>query len=220
MAPRSALDTAVDREEGSVELPVSIAKSGYVRKRPGRRGRRNVETVNIAAQRKAIRATATQPLDDDESLVMEIEMTEDGKPVDPKLLGVAQLLSHVPTNRSECVNGIRPCPFARCKHHLYLDVNSETGSIKLNFPDLDLWEMRETCALDVADRGGMILEEVGDILNVSRARIQQIESKSIEKARETARALGLDHFLAFLDGQVTANDGSFFPNTAIDGEEE
>ena len=42
--------------------------------------------------------------------------------------------------------------FVSCKHHLYLDVNPATGSIKLNFPDKEIWELEHTCALDVAER--------------------------------------------------------------------
>src|SRR5258708_32925716 len=52
-----------------------------------------------------------------------------------------------PKSRSECVEGIRPCPFASCKHHLYLAVTSRTGAIKLNCPDLDVWERPETSPL-------------------------------------------------------------------------
>src|ERR1700678_3132212 len=59
-----------------------------------------------------------------------------------------------PQTRADCANGERPCPFVSCKHHLFLDVSARTGAIKLNFPDLEVWEMTETCALDVADRGG------------------------------------------------------------------
>ena len=36
-----------------------------------------------------------------------------------------------------CQQDHRPCPWVACKHHLYLDVNPETGSIKMNFPDKD-----------------------------------------------------------------------------------
>ena len=60
-----------------------------------------------------------------------------------------------PKTRAECANGIRPCPFVSCRHHLYLDVNEEKGSLKINFPDLHVWELTETCSLDVADRGGI-----------------------------------------------------------------
>ncbi len=69
-----------------------------------------------------------------------------------------------PKLRVECADGPRPCLFVSCKHHLYLDVNPETGSVKLNFPDKEVWELEETCALDVAERGGFTLEEVGEIL--------------------------------------------------------
>jgi hypothetical protein len=86
-----------------------------------------------------------------------------------------------PRSRSECVNGERPCPFVSCKHHLYLDVSARTGAIKLNFPDLEVWEMAETCALDVADRGGTTLEEVGAIMNLTRERIRQVEVKALAK---------------------------------------
>jgi hypothetical protein len=86
-----------------------------------------------------------------------------------------------PRARSECAGGERPCPFVSCKHHLYLDVSAKTGAIKLNFPDLEVWEMNETCALDVADRGGTTLEEVGAIMNLTRERIRQVEVKGLAK---------------------------------------
>ena len=88
-----------------------------------------------------------------------------------------------PKHRVQCCEVERPCPFVSCKHHLYLDVNPETGSIKLNFPDLEVWEMKETCALDVADRGGITLEEVGEILNLTRERIRQVEVRGLLKLK-------------------------------------
>ncbi|MGH7329329.1 MAG: sigma factor-like helix-turn-helix DNA-binding protein [Polyangiaceae bacterium] len=86
-----------------------------------------------------------------------------------------------PRTREECVNGARPCPFVSCKHHLYLDVSARTGAIKLNFPDLEVWDMNESCALDVADRGGTTLEEVGAIMNLTHERIRQVEVKGLAK---------------------------------------
>ncbi len=86
-----------------------------------------------------------------------------------------------PYTRSDCRTAARPCPWVSCKYHLYLDVVPQTGGIKLNFPDLEVWEMTETCALDVADRGGITLEEVGTLLNLTRERIRQVESSGIEK---------------------------------------
>ena len=86
-----------------------------------------------------------------------------------------------PLTRAECVNGPRPCPYISCKYHLYLDVSPRTGSIKLNFPDLDPWEMPMSCALDVADSGGSTLEDVGAIMNLTRERIRQLEVKALSK---------------------------------------
>ena len=86
-----------------------------------------------------------------------------------------------PVTRADCAGGARPCPFVSCKHHLFLDVSARTGAIKLNFPDLEVWEMSETCALDIADRGGTTLEEVGAIMNLTRERIRQVEVKGLAK---------------------------------------
>jgi hypothetical protein len=86
-----------------------------------------------------------------------------------------------PKKRSECVDGPRPCPHVACRHHLYLDVNPHTGTIKLNFPDLEVWELAVSCALDVADVGGTPIERVGDFLNVTRERIRQIETQALAK---------------------------------------
>jgi hypothetical protein len=57
-----------------------------------------------------------------------------------------------PTNRSECKDGPRPCPWISCRHHLYLDVDDETGAIKVNFPGL---ERRD--ADEVAERFGLLM---------------------------------------------------------------
>lgn len=88
-----------------------------------------------------------------------------------------------PLTRGECRDQPRPCPWVSCKFNLYLDVNPETGSITLNFPDLEPWELRETCVLDVAERGGLTLEEVGDILNLTRERIRQLEVRGLLKLK-------------------------------------
>ncbi|TVR01483.1 MAG: DNA-binding protein [Deltaproteobacteria bacterium] len=117
----------------------------------------------------------------------ELEEAED-------ILGAVEHLR--PSTRSECVDGPRPCPWVSCKFHLYLDVNPESGSIKLNFPDREVWEMSETCALDIADRGGITLEEVGEILNLTRERIRQVE------------ALGLDKLQSEYDELLGNEDGS------------
>ena len=91
-----------------------------------------------------------------------------------------------PTTRAECAEMERPCPFVSCKYHLYIDVHPVRGSIKINFPDVEVWEMTDTCALDIADRGGITLEEVGEIMNLTRERVRQLETQGL------ARLQGLD----------------------------
>lgn len=104
-----------------------------------------------------------------------------------------------PRSRQECVNGPRPCLFVACKHHLYLDVNPETGSIKVNFPDKEVWELQETCALDVAQRGGVTLEEVGDMLNLTRERVRQVEVAGLSKLQHYAKD---EELKIFLEGEL------------------
>jgi hypothetical protein len=107
--------------------------------------------------------------------------------VDPELEEVIrEIEARRPRSRADCASGQRPCMFISCKHHLYLDVNPSTGSIKLNFPDREVWELDETCALDVADRGGITLEEVGTIMNLTRERIRQVETRGLLKLRAIA----------------------------------
>lgn len=80
-----------------------------------------------------------------------------------------------PKTRGECANGPRPCPFVSCRHHLYLDVSAKTGSIKFNFPDLEVWEMKESCALDVAERidNQLATDKLAERLNITRERVRQ-----------------------------------------------
>ena len=107
--------------------------------------------------------------------------------MDPELEAITrEIEARRPRSRAECASGARPCMFISCKHHLYLDVNPSTGSIKLNFPDKEVWELAETCALDVADRGGITLEEVGSIMNLTRERIRQVETRGLLKLRAIA----------------------------------
>lgn len=99
-----------------------------------------------------------------------------------------------PKTRADCLKMGRPCLFVACRHHLYLDINPETGSVKLNFPGREVWELEHTCALDVAEQGGITLEEVGDILNLTRERIRQLESSGLKKIREAAEEFELDAY--------------------------
>ncbi|MFB6372002.1 MAG: sigma factor-like helix-turn-helix DNA-binding protein [Bradymonadaceae bacterium] len=84
-----------------------------------------------------------------------------------------------PDKRENCPD-VRPCPFVSCQYHLYLSV-TDAGSIKYNFQELDPSELRPSCALDMAEQGGMTLREIGDCVGLTRERIRQIEQEAIDK---------------------------------------
>lgn len=101
----------------------------------------------------------------------------------------AELMDELrPRIRADClpggINEQRPCPWYGCKYHLGLDINEDTGSLSVR----DVDNMPHTCDLDVAEIGaepgsghgsGITLEEVGDILDVTRERARQIEVQAL-----------------------------------------
>jgi DNA-directed RNA polymerase sigma subunit (sigma70/sigma32) len=82
-----------------------------------------------------------------------------------------------------------------CRHHLYLEVDDDCGSIKFNHPDVhpdEMEKMGDTCALDVAEREeGRVgfepkvlpLEVVGAHLGLTLERARQIEEESLLELR-------------------------------------
>lgn len=98
-----------------------------------------------------------------------------------------------PRKRSECIDGIRPCPYVGCRYHLYTDV-SHTGGLKINFPDVEPWDLTWSCALDIADAADLAqqnvtLESVGRVLNITRERVRQVESRALARANARLREL-------------------------------
>jgi hypothetical protein len=77
-----------------------------------------------------------------------------------------------PKTRGDCleggVNEGRPCPWIGCRYNL-----AEADPKK------------HTCALDVADEGGVTLEEVGELMGVTRERIRQVEAKALRRIMKT-----------------------------------
>jgi hypothetical protein len=91
-----------------------------------------------------------------------------------------------PRVRSDCspggVNGERPCPWASCRHHLAFDL-SQSGNVR----EVAGWdEGGASCSLDVAEQGGVTLEEVGALLGLTRERVRQVEVKALFHVRRAA----------------------------------
>lgn len=87
------------------------------------------------------------------------------------------------------INCERPCPWVSCRFHLYLDVSPLTGKIGLAFPDREVWDLNETCALDFVRKNsdGARLEDVSAAGGVTRERIRQIETHGLRNLRRFAQ---------------------------------
>lgn len=98
-----------------------------------------------------------------------------------------------PRTRGDCADVPRPCPFVTCRYNLYLEARP-SGSILFNFPGLDVWDLPHTnCALDVAEEGGVELQDVGAVVGVTKQRIHQIQNKALLKLEyELPHLLGPD----------------------------
>ena len=91
-----------------------------------------------------------------------------------------------PRFRADCKSVPRPCPWVSCRYNLYLDVSTDTGALSITWKGKEPWEVPadSSCALDVAERGPMLLEEIGDVLNRTRERVRQNEKRALAKLRE------------------------------------
>mgnify|MGYP001218750701 CR=1 FL=1 len=83
----------------------------------------------------------------------------------------------------EAIVRSRPCLFVSCSASLYLDVQ-KSKSLRINFPDLEPDQMVKSCVLDIADGGGLVLEDVAETMNLTRERIRQIEEAVFKRLRK------------------------------------
>ncbi len=112
----------------------------------------------------------------------------------------APLLSR-PRTRGECAGVPRPCQFRSCRFHLRHVGDHEHGNQHRAGPITT-----DSCALDVADRGAVTLQEVGDALSITRERVRQLENKALAKFRRAALRLGcLDEMDEWLEHVVATH---------------
>ena len=141
----------------------------------GKRSRRRRRDPNVARPHIISRKKRSAPPPD----------PEDG--TDARM--IARLREQRPKTRGDCADGARPCPWISCRHNLYIDVDPRTGALRLVFPDLEVHELVESCALDVAAWGGTTLDKVGNIMNLSRERIRQLEAPALQKLKLLSKDL-------------------------------
>lgn len=123
-----------------------------------------------------------------------------------------------PRTRGDCVEGQRPCPWLSCRHHLAIEVHgdmrrggglsstlskigagrtrvlsdlaSHDAFIAWSTAVLDSLDQRDTCSLDVADRGGATTVSVARVLRLTKQRVDQIEQRAKRNAVDALRREG------------------------------
>lgn len=125
---------------------------------------------------------------------------------DPRQLSLFELTPDDydrPRTRGDCLPGgcneQRPCPWVSCRHHLYLDVQ-RNGSIKLVHPNLEAWELVDSCTLDLIDKNerdqsapqGCSLDQCAAALNLSPEHVRSLEALALASLRDALEDAGLD----------------------------
>jgi hypothetical protein len=97
----------------------------------------------------------------------------------------------LPVTRADCVDGPRPCPLVSCRYHLYLEV-APSGNVRLNFPDIPPEEMVVSCSLDLADEGPLTLDQLAQVMNLTRERARQVQDLALGRIECLLRDAGID----------------------------
>lgn len=102
-------------------------------------------------------------------------------------------------------DGVRRCWRLACGYNRVLDVDPSSGTIRFNVspadepsdeadgvPWIDLAaERQSTCALDLAERGGMTLDEVARATGLVRERVRQLEARALDRLARAIAGYGL-----------------------------
>ena len=80
--------------------------------------------------------------------------------------------------RGACRKLPGPCPHAVCRFNLTAERRDNRGAKPV---ELHLPVVREACALEAAEQGGLTLEEIATRLSLTRERVRQIELGALKK---------------------------------------
>jgi hypothetical protein len=108
-----------------------------------------------------------------------------------------------PRTRGDCIGAERPCPWASCKYHLAVETTA-ANAIKSPLmssalfegaldEEVERWtsrvadricEMAESCALDIADRGGITFGDFADIAGLTPGQMRSVLERATVKLRD------------------------------------
>jgi hypothetical protein len=100
-----------------------------------------------------------------------------------------------PTTRAGCAEIPRPCPYASCRYNLAVEI-TDRGAARRTFPDRETWEDPASCALDVAERGGVTLEEIGRLTNCSMQATSAMLEGALAEIRQGGVRQGWANFVS------------------------
>ena len=112
-----------------------------------------------------------------------MEKTDD-EITDDELEAADRLHQAMPRRLEECPDDDEQCPYVACRYHLWTDIVGRSvrygkqGSereYRYEMVQTDAWGSWPTCALRAARQGPRTLDEVGDVLGVTRERVRQIQ---------------------------------------------
>lgn len=110
--------------------------------------------------------------------------------------------SGVPKTRAECPTE-RPCPYVRCRHHLYLKLSEDREGRPRDgrrAPTIFWPPSAVSCSLDVADRGEELsCQEIGSLLGICDEAARNILNRALAKIR--ASGVDADELRRFLEGE-------------------
>lgn len=101
-----------------------------------------------------------------------------------------------PKTRADCERGPRPCPWWRCRFHLWR-TDSVDRAGRRHYAGGDAGdEVRptgvESCALDTADLGEHSRDDVAERMGLRKERVRQIEEETVSHVKRLLVARGVD----------------------------
>jgi hypothetical protein len=99
----------------------------------------------------------------------------------------------LPLTRGECPTE-RPCQYLSCRHHMAVDDGDDGLRV------YELAEDAPSCSLDVAADGEHTLEEIAQMLGITRERVRQIETQALLTVKHKSKLFRVCKTLAEMAG--------------------